>query len=242
MNVRRTLASCHYIPCTSTTSHPLPTHTLTHTPLTRLPAAEDGQMLAAIPKVRVVRMEERSGLMRARVRGAELAVGPILTFLDSHCEVSPGWLQPLLSRIKTVSPHILTKCTITPSHSHILNHSCPHPHRTAPTSCLQSLTSSTKTPCSTPVPVPLSREVSPSNHSPLPPPTLSFPTSSHPSLSPFSPLPPPLSLSPSLSLFLSLVDLLSLCVIGFGHNLHFRWDQMSQSEMHSRARMIDPIR
>ena len=68
-----------------------------------IPTADDGEMLATIPKVRVVRMEERSGLMRARVKGAELAQGPILTFLDSHCEVTTGWLQPLLSRIKTVS-------------------------------------------------------------------------------------------------------------------------------------------
>ena len=64
-------------------------------------------MLTAIPKVRLVRMEERSGLIRARVRGAELAVGPVLTFLDSHCEVVIGWLQPLLSRIKTVS-HVMS--------------------------------------------------------------------------------------------------------------------------------------
>lgn len=68
-----------------------------------LPTAEDGQLLTPIPKLRVVRMRDRSGLMRARVKGAELAVGPVLTFLDSHCEVTTGWLQPLLSRIKTVS-------------------------------------------------------------------------------------------------------------------------------------------
>lgn len=116
-------------------------------------------MLAAIPKVRVVRMEERSGLMRARVRGAELAVGPILTFLDSHCEVSPGWLQPLLSRIKT-------------NHTHVVS----------------------------PVIDIINKD-----------------SMQYTSASP-------------------------IVKGGFGHNLHFRWDQMSQSEMHSRARMIDPIR
>ena len=200
--------------------------------------AKDGQLLAGIPKVHVVRMEERSGLMRARVRGAELAVGPILTFLDSHCEVTTGWLQPLLSRIKTVSH--------TSSHPHLLT-SSPPSHRTTPMWCHQSLTSSTKTLWSTPTLVLLSKEVSPSppSLSPLPPslpPSLSLPPSP-PSLPPSL---PPLPLIPyyiadsPLSPSSPLSDHCS--VAGFGHSLHFRWDQMSQRELQSRARMIDPIR
>ena len=49
---------------------------------------------------RVLRMPRRSGLVPARLMGAEHARGNVLTFLDAHCECSRGWLEPLLARIK----------------------------------------------------------------------------------------------------------------------------------------------
>ncbi|XP_039272003.1 polypeptide N-acetylgalactosaminyltransferase 1-like [Styela clava] len=49
--------------------------------------------------VRVVRMGKRSGLIRARLKGAAVSVGQVLTFLDAHCECTEGWLEPLLAEI-----------------------------------------------------------------------------------------------------------------------------------------------
>ena len=51
------------------------------------------------PIVKIVRAPERTGLIRARLLGAARASGEVLTYLDSHCECSKGWLEPLLDRI-----------------------------------------------------------------------------------------------------------------------------------------------
>ncbi|KAL3097479.1 hypothetical protein niasHS_003927 [Heterodera schachtii] len=51
-------------------------------------------------RVRLFRANERLGLIRAKIVGAKYARGDVVVFLDSHCETSPGWLEPLLHRIK----------------------------------------------------------------------------------------------------------------------------------------------
>ncbi|XP_030845866.1 polypeptide N-acetylgalactosaminyltransferase 13 [Strongylocentrotus purpuratus] len=58
--------------------------------------------------VHVERMGVRSGLIRARMRGALVAQGQVLTFLDSHCEASHGWLEPLLARIAEDRSNVVT--------------------------------------------------------------------------------------------------------------------------------------
>uniref|UniRef100_A0A8C6SU36 Polypeptide N-acetylgalactosaminyltransferase n=1 Tax=Neogobius melanostomus TaxID=47308 RepID=A0A8C6SU36_9GOBI len=71
------------------------------------------QYLKQLNMVRVVRQEERKGLITARLLGASVATGDTLTFLDAHCECFQGWLEPLLARIAenstaVVSPDITT--------------------------------------------------------------------------------------------------------------------------------------
>ncbi|XP_070210950.1 polypeptide N-acetylgalactosaminyltransferase 5-like [Littorina saxatilis] len=57
------------------------------------------EYVAKLGKVKVVRTKQREGLIRARLLGFSSATAQVVTFLDSHCECTEGWLEPLLDRI-----------------------------------------------------------------------------------------------------------------------------------------------
>jgi hypothetical protein len=65
------------------------------------------QYLMTVPKVKLVRLERRSGLMTARTEGARAATGEVVIFLDSHIECTHGWIEPLLARIKQDRKHVV---------------------------------------------------------------------------------------------------------------------------------------
>lgn len=57
--------------------------------------------IALLPaKVRILRNEQREGLIRSRMRGAAIARGEVLMFQDAHTEFSKGWAEATLSYIQ----------------------------------------------------------------------------------------------------------------------------------------------
>ena len=49
--------------------------------------------------VKILRIPKRIGFLSSRNKGALISSAPVLIFLDSNIECTPGWLEPLLARI-----------------------------------------------------------------------------------------------------------------------------------------------
>lgn len=60
----------------------------------------DDYLAANLTKVRAIHLQERSGLIRARLAGAREATAEVLIFLDSHTEANVNWLPPLLGILR----------------------------------------------------------------------------------------------------------------------------------------------
>ena len=63
--------------------------------------------IKTLPKVKLVRLTKRSGLMTARTAGARAATGEVVVFLDSHIECTVGWMEPMLYRIYEDRRHVV---------------------------------------------------------------------------------------------------------------------------------------
>eukprot|EP01054_Gregarina_sp_Poly1_P010591 Gregarina_sp_Poly_1__10590@NODE_789_length_6288_cov_66_296415_g577_i0_p1_GENE_NODE_789_length_6288_cov_66_296415_g577_i0NODE_789_length_6288_cov_66_296415_g577_i0_p1_ORF_typecomplete_len658_score87_69Glycos_transf_2/PF00535_26/6_3e21Glyco_tranf_2_3/PF13641_6/2_4e19Glyco_transf_7C/PF02709_14/2_9e16Glyco_tranf_2_2/PF10111_9/1_9e09Glyco_transf_21/PF13506_6/2_6e05Ricin_B_lectin/PF00652_22/11Ricin_B_lectin/PF00652_22/0_94CHGN/PF05679_16/0_095_NODE_789_length_6288_cov_66_296415_g577_i042086181 len=68
-------------------------------------------LLRLPPKIKLVRMGARTGIVGARLRGIREASGEAFVILDSHVEAQPGWLEALVYPIgqypsTVVMPHI----------------------------------------------------------------------------------------------------------------------------------------
>ncbi|CAG9810417.1 unnamed protein product [Chironomus riparius] len=51
------------------------------------------------PKIRLIRSHRRQGIIPTRIMGGMNAIGPVIVYLDSHVEVGPGWIEPMLARL-----------------------------------------------------------------------------------------------------------------------------------------------
>lgn len=57
------------------------------------------ELLKMSPKVKMLKNEQREGLIRAKMKAVDHALGDVLVFMEAHCRANRGWLEPLLIRL-----------------------------------------------------------------------------------------------------------------------------------------------
>ena len=62
--------------------------------------AHHSKITDSVLQVGLVRTPRQLGLIQARLAGARAATGSFIVFLDSHCEATKGWLEPMAQRMK----------------------------------------------------------------------------------------------------------------------------------------------
>jgi len=67
--------------------------------------------MAQYPKVKIVRLAKREGLIRARLVGLEHVTAPTVTYLDSHCECAEGTCK-FPATVTSVVGQITNQCQI----------------------------------------------------------------------------------------------------------------------------------
>lgn len=60
---------------------------------------KEKELRAMSSKVVVYSFSERQGLILAKMKGAEIATGSVLVFMEAHCIVNREWLPPLLHQL-----------------------------------------------------------------------------------------------------------------------------------------------
>jgi len=69
------------------------------------------EYMAQYPKVKIVRLAKREGLIRARLVGLEHVTAPTVTYLDSHCECAEGTCK-FPATVTSVVGQITNQCQI----------------------------------------------------------------------------------------------------------------------------------
>jgi len=53
------------------------------------------------PKVKILRNTEREGLVRSRIKAAEICTAPLIVSIDPHVKVGDDWIEPLIERVES---------------------------------------------------------------------------------------------------------------------------------------------